>query len=89
LRIIYRRKLDIPLSLFPLYQLRPLGLDVFEQITRGLVTRVLRNEFPTDGEVEDGLAELLDVFGSSGETLEMIEVESSVLSEFVGISTIA
>jgi hypothetical protein len=39
------------------------------------------DEFAADGEVEDGLAELLDVFGAGGEAREVVEIEAGVLAK--------
>ena len=41
-----------------------------------------------DGEVEDGLAKLLDVLRARGEAREVAEVEAGVLAEFVGIRAV-
>ena len=41
--------------------------DPLQQFRRWLVVRVLRHEFAAHGEVEDGLAELLDLVGARGE----------------------
>ena len=41
----------------------------------------LGDEMAADGEVEDGLAELLDVLGAGGEAREVAEVEAGVLAE--------
>ena len=48
-------------------------VHAFEQFGGGFVVGVLRDEFAPDGEVEDGLAELLDVLGASGEAREVAE----------------
>ena len=45
------------------------------------VVRILRDELAADGEVEDGLAELLDVLGAGGEAREVAEVEAGVVAE--------
>jgi len=45
----------------------------------------LGDEFAADGEVEDGLAELLDVFGAGGEAGEMVDVETGVGAEEFGV----
>ena len=60
----------------------------FDQFRRRFVVGILRYEFAADGEVEDGLAKLLDVFGAGGETQEMAEVEAGVLAEGLGIRAI-
>ena len=43
------------------HQLCLLSLDAYEQFGGGFVVGVLGGEFSPDGQVEDGLAELLDV----------------------------
>ena len=45
------------------------------------ILRVLRHEFAADGEVEDGLAELLDLVGAGGEGGEGVEGEAGVAGE--------
>ena len=47
-----------------LNQLRLLFAIRFKQFRRRFVVRVLRHELAADGEVEDGLAELLDLVGA-------------------------
>ena len=56
---------------------------MLEQFGCRFVVRILRDEFATDGEVEDGLAELLDVFGARGEAREVAEMKAGVLAELV------
>ena len=46
-----------------------------------LIVRVLWDKFAADGEVEDGLAELVDVFGAGGEAREVVEVEAGAVFE--------
>ena len=47
---------------------------------------VLRDEFAADGEVEDGLAQLLDVFGAGGEAREVVEVKAGGVAQGGGVS---
>ncbi len=65
-----------------------LSQDTLEQFGCRFVVRILRDEFAADGEVEDGLAELLDVFGARGEAREVAEVKAGVLAELVGIRAV-
>ena len=43
--------------------------------------RVLRHELAADGEVEDGLAEVLDLVGAGGEGGEVVEGEAGMGAE--------
>ena len=45
----------------------PLLSDPLQQFRRRFVVRVLRHELAAHGEVEDGLAQLLDLVGACGE----------------------
>ena len=56
-------------------------LDTSEEFGCGLIVSALFNEFPTHGEVEDGLAQLFDVFRASGEAWQMVEIEPGVVAE--------
>jgi hypothetical protein len=51
------------------------------QRSRRLVIAVLGDKPAADGEVEDGLAELLDVLGAGGEAWEVAEVEAGAVAE--------
>ena len=64
------------------------GYQTFQKLAHRFIVRILRDEFAADGEVEDGLAELLDVFGARGEAREMMEVKAGVLAELVGIRAV-
>ena len=46
---------------------------------RRFVVRVLRHEFAAHGEVEDGLAELLDLVGARGQRRQRVEHEAGVV----------
>ena len=45
-----------------------------QQFTGWFIIGVLSDESTADGEVEDGLAKLLDVFEACGEAREVVEV---------------
>ena len=64
-----------------LHQPRLLGRDAFQQCRRRFVLWVLRYKAAKDGEVEDGLAELLDLIGALGEGGEVAQREAGVIGE--------
>ena len=86
-----RNSLDIgslPGNDRPSFTIRVLRLNPSQKLRSGFVIRILGYEFAADGEVEDGLAELLDVFGARGEAREVAEMEAGVLAELVGICAV-
>ncbi len=50
-----------------------------------LIIRILRHQLPPYREVQDGLAELLDLVGASGEGGEGVEGEAGVGAEGLGV----
>ena len=52
-----------------------------ELLSYRFVVGVLGDEFAADSEIEDGLAELLDVFEAGCEAREVTEVKTGVLAE--------
>ncbi|OGP63920.1 MAG: hypothetical protein A2169_08710 [Deltaproteobacteria bacterium RBG_13_47_9] len=50
-----------------------LGFNAVQKFGRGFVLRILRDEFAADREVEDGLAELVDVFRVGGAAWEVVQ----------------
>ena len=55
---------------------------------RRFVVRVLRHELAAHGEVEDGLAQLLDLVGARGERRQRVEREAGVVLEGFGIGRV-
>jgi hypothetical protein len=53
-----------------------LRIPVSHQSVTETASFFLGDEAATDGEVEDGLAKLLDVFGAGGEAREVVEVKA-------------
>ena len=51
----------------------------FQQLRCWFVFLVLWDEFSTDGEIEDGLAEGFDLVGAGGERGEVVECEGGVI----------
>src|SRR6185437_3390362 len=60
----------------------------FEKFEGRFLGGILRHKFPSDGEVEDGLAELLDVFAFRGEAREVVEVEAGMIAESISVLAI-
>src|SRR3990170_8130756 len=80
--VLSNQRKRVLLSDFPLfYQPRLLRLNPFQQFRRRFILGVLRDEFAADGKIQDGLPELLDVFGARGEAREMAKMEAGVLAE--------
>jgi len=63
-------------------------LNAHEQFIRGFAVEVLGDELSSDGEVEDSLAQLFDLFGVGGEARKVAEVEMGVLAERLGIRAV-
>src|ERR1700730_214132 len=57
---------------FPLSPGAPSPSRFASAVRRRFIVRVLRHELATYGEVEDGLAEVLDLVGARGESLECV-----------------
>jgi hypothetical protein len=53
----------------------PFYAETFEEFQRWLIIGVLLQELAADGEIKDGLAELLDLVGAGGEAREMADEE--------------
>ena len=69
------------MSKYQISRLPPLALVCrFKDLSNVILSGVLGDEFAADSEVEDGLAELLDVLDARGEAREVAEVEAGVLA---------
>src|SRR3990170_5888350 len=51
----------------------------FQQLRCRFILRILRDELSPNCKVQDGLSELLDVFGAGGEAWEVVEIEAGAV----------
>jgi hypothetical protein len=83
---IRQRVLTFGLTLFD--ELRLLFRDPLQQFRRRFVVRVLRHELAAHGEVEDGLAEVLDLVRARGEGGQRAEGEAGAGLKGFGIGRV-
>jgi hypothetical protein len=64
-----------------LYQSRLLRRGALQEFRRRFVVRILRHKAATDGEVEDGLPQLLDLLGARREDGNVVQRKAHMIGE--------